>query len=84
MLAAGADAPLRGGGAVIGTGIAASEYVFELHHAGIGEQQSWVIARHQRTAGHHLMAVALEIIEEGLAEGGAANHGRGVCGEVGE
>ena len=60
VLAAGAHAFLRGGGAAVGALFPAGEDVLELHHAGIGEhQQSRVVARHQRTGGHHgLMAVA--------------------------
>jgi hypothetical protein len=68
MLAAGAHAFLRGRGAGIGALLLAGEHVLELHHAGIGEHQGRVIARHQRRGFHHRMAVLAEIIQEGLAD----------------
>ena len=48
MLAAGAHAFLRGHGALIGALFEAGEDVLELHHAGIGEHQRRVVARHER------------------------------------
>ena len=59
VLAAGAHAFLRRGGARIGALLGAGEDVLELHHAGIGEQQRRVVARHQRARRHDLVAVAL-------------------------
>ena len=47
VLAAGAHAFLRRGGAQIGALLDAGEDVLELHHAGIGEHQGRVVARHQ-------------------------------------
>ena len=76
VLAPGSYATLRGGGAAIGTMFATGEHVLELHHTGVGEQQRGVVDRNQRTAGHHLVAVIAEIIEEELAEFGAAGHSR--------
>ena len=57
VLAAGAHAFLRGGGALIGPLLDAGEDVLELHHAGIGEHQGRVVARHQRRRRHDLVAV---------------------------
>ena len=57
VLAAGAHAFLRGGGALIGPLLDAGEDVLELHHAGIGEHQRRVVARHQRRRRHDLVAV---------------------------
>ena len=48
VLAAGAHAFLRGGGALVGPLLDAGEDVLELHHAGIGEHQGRIVARHQR------------------------------------
>ncbi len=48
VLAASAHAFLRGGGAEVVALFDAGEDVLELHHAGIGEHQRRIIARHQR------------------------------------
>src|SRR3546814_12959307 len=45
VLAAGADAFLRGGRAPVGPRLRAGEDVLELHHAGIGEEKRWIVAR---------------------------------------
>ncbi len=55
VLAAGAHAFLRGGGARIGTLLQAGEDVLELHHARIGEHQGRIVARHQRRRRQHLV-----------------------------
>ena len=82
VLAAGADAFLRRGGADVGALFLAGEDVLELHHAGIGEHQRGVVARHERRAFHHGMAVAGEVVEEGGADVVAAGHG-GLVGFLG-
>ncbi len=64
VLAAGAHAFLRRGGAVVGALLEAGEDVLELHHAGIGEEQSRVVPRHERRGRHDLVAVPGEIGEE--------------------
>ncbi len=64
VLAAGAHAFLRRGGAHVVALLDAGEDVLELHHAGIGEHQGGIVARHQRARRHDLMAVALEIVEK--------------------
>ncbi len=68
VLAAGAHAFLRAHGARIRPLLQTCEYVLELHHAGIGEHQGGVIARHQRRRRHDLMVVAGEEIEEAFAD----------------
>ena len=68
MLAAGTNAFLRAHGARIRPLFQTSEYVLELHHAGIGEHQGGVITRHQRRRRHDLMVVAGEEIEEAFAD----------------
>ena len=65
VLAAGAHAFLRGGGARIGPLFDAGEDVLELHHAGIGEHQGRVVARHERRRRHDFVPVAREKAEEG-------------------
>ena len=77
VLAAGADAFLRRGGADVGALLLAGEHVLELHHAGVGEHQRGVVARHQRRAFDHLVPVAGEVVEEGGADVVAAGHGGG-------
>jgi hypothetical protein len=57
VLAAGAHAFLRGRGARIGPLLLAGEDVLELHHAGIGEHQRRVVARHERARRDDLVAV---------------------------
>src|SRR6185437_5516267 len=64
VLAAGADAFLRGSRA---RGLALflpREDVLELHHAGIGEQQRRIVARDQRRGGHDLVAAFAEELQE--------------------
>ena len=68
VLAAGADAFLRGGGAGVRALFLAGEDVLELDHAGIGEHQGGVVARHQRAGFHDGVTVAGEIVEEGGAD----------------
>ncbi|MNU71874.1 hypothetical protein D3C71_613160 [compost metagenome] len=65
MLAAGAHAFLRRSGRGIRTAFKTGEDVLELHHAGIGEHQCRIVARHQRAGGHDLMSVLLEVVEKG-------------------
>jgi hypothetical protein len=68
VLAAGAQARLDRGGAHVGTLVFAEEHVLELDHARVGEHQRRVVARHQRTRGHHRVALGGEEIEKGLAD----------------
>ena len=60
VLAAGTHALLRRRGAWKGRLHAAGEIVLERHHAGIGEHQCRIVARHQRARGDRRMAVLLE------------------------
>ena len=64
VLAAGAHAFLRRHGARVIALFQAGEDVLELHHAGIGEHQRRVVARHERTGWHDLMSVTVEIVEK--------------------
>jgi hypothetical protein len=64
VLAAGAHAFLRGGRAHVVAVLEPGEEVLELHHAGIGEHQRRVVARHQRSSTPRPRAVLLEIVEE--------------------
>ena len=57
VLAAGADALLRSGGARVVALFGAKEDILELVHAGVGKQQGGVIGGNQRGAVH--LAVAL-------------------------
>ena len=64
VLAAGAHAFLRGGSALVRPLLDAGEDVLELHHAGIGEHQRRIVARHQRRRRHDLVAVLREEIQK--------------------
>ena len=64
VLAAGAHRFLRGGGAAEWARLEAGEDVLELHHAGIGEHQCRIVARHERARGHHLVSVGPEEVEK--------------------
>ena len=64
VLAAGAHAFLRSGGALVGALLDTGEDVLELHHAGIGEHQGRVVARHERRRRHDLVAVLRKEIQE--------------------
>ena len=75
VLAAGPDHLLRGGGARVRARLLSGEDVLELDHAGIGEQQRRIVARHQRAARHDPMIVRGEIVEEGGADIVARGHG---------
>ena len=75
VLAAGAHALLRRGGAGVGAFLDTGEDVLELHHARVGEHQRGVVARYQRRGGHHLVALLLEEVEEGRSDLRKAGHG---------
>ncbi len=64
VLAAGADAFLRRDRPRIGPLFQAGEDVLELHHAGIGEHQGGVVARHERRARHDHVPLARKKAEE--------------------
>ena len=75
VLAAGAHAFLRRRRRAVGALLDAGEDVLELHHAGIGEHQGRVVARHEGARGHDLMAVLGKVIEEGRPDFVDAAHG---------
>ena len=68
VFAAGAHAALAGGGAHVVALVAAEEAVLELHHAGIGEQQRRVVARHEAGGRDHGVAAFAEKFEEGATD----------------
>ena len=68
VLAAGAQAALHGGRTHVRALVGTEEDVLELHHAGVGEQQRRVVARHQRRGAHHGVALALKERQEFLAD----------------
>src|SRR3546814_10551217 len=63
-----AHAFLRRRRPAVGPLLGAGEDVLELHHAGVGEHQGRIVARHQRRGRHHGMAVPGEVVEEGAAD----------------
>src|SRR5262249_31968391 len=76
VLAAGAHAFLRAHRARIGKLLEAGKDVLELHHAGIGEHQRGIVARHERRRRHHLVAVLGEVVEESRPDLVDAAHSR--------
>ncbi|EXI70615.1 MAG: hypothetical protein AW07_03945 [Candidatus Accumulibacter sp. SK-11] len=68
VLAAGADAFLRGRRAQVGAPVEAEEDILELVHAGVGEQQRRIVVRHERTRGNDLVALGFEEPEKLLAD----------------
>ena len=68
VLAAGAHAALAGGGAHVVALVAAQEAVLELHHAGVGEEQRGVVARHEACGRDHGVAALAEKFEEGATD----------------
>ena len=64
VLAAGADAFLRRNRRHVRALFQAGEDVLELHHAGIGEHQCRVVARHERRRRHDLVPLARKEVEK--------------------
>src|SRR5262249_44606347 len=64
MLAAQAQAPLGIGCPRVGARLLAEEDVFELDHAGVGEQQGRVVVRDERRAAHDLVPTRAEEVEK--------------------
>ena len=60
VLASGAHAFLRGGGAGVVAVLEAEEDVFELVHAGVGEEQRGVVGRDERRGVDDLVSLLLE------------------------
>src|SRR5690606_22741051 len=72
-----AHAALCGCCPAVGPGVLAGEDVLELDHAGVGEEQRRVIARHQRRRRHDLVPFRLEKGQEFLTDlGGFHSFGR--------
>jgi len=65
---AGADALLAGGHAHVGRRFCACEVVFQRGHAGVDEQEAFVLLRDQRVAGFDGVAFAFEEVEELLSD----------------
>ncbi len=78
VLAAGADALLRRGGAGVRALLGAEEDVLELVHAGVGEKQRRVIVRNERRGVDDPVPLRLKEIEEHRADfrAGAELHRR--------
>ena len=68
VLAAGADAFLRGGGAGVVALFETLEDLLELVHAGVGEEQGGVVGRQQGTAADDAMAAGVEEVEKTLTD----------------
>jgi hypothetical protein len=68
VLAAGAYAFLRRGGAGIGAPVETEEHVLELIHTRVGEQQCRVFMRHQRAGSYDGVAFGGKVIKEFLTD----------------
>ena len=68
VLAAGPNTFLRAGGAFVIPRLDPGEAVLELHHAGIGEHQRGIVARHKGRTFHDFMIIARKKVEEGRAD----------------
>ncbi len=75
VLAAGAHAFLRGGGARVFALLEAQENVLELVHPRIGEEQCGVVGRDERGAAHDAMAALGEKFQKRAADFVAAWQG---------
>ncbi len=78
VLAAGADALLRGGRRRIGPGFESGEDVLERHHPGVDEHQGRIVMRHERRRGYDLVPIRPEIVEKRAADVVGGSHGRDV------
>ena len=67
VLTPSADAALTGYGSVIGPLLSTREDILELDHPRVGKEQGGIVSWHQGTAGHDLMTVFPEELEEGAA-----------------
>ncbi len=68
VLAAGAHAFLGRRRRLVGARLLAGEHVLELHHAGVGEHERRIVARHERGGRHDLVAFLLEILKKRSAD----------------
>ena len=68
VLAAGADALLRGGRARVFALLRAQKQIFELVHAGVGEEQRRIVGRHQRGRVHAAVPLRLKKAQKQLAD----------------
>ena len=73
VLATGAQTGLHRGSAHIRALVRPQENVLELHHARVGEHERGVVARHQRAAGHHGVALGGKKVQKRLADVGNAH-----------
>ena len=67
MLAAGSQTFLRRAGAHVIAFLESKKDIFELVHAGVGEEQRGIICRQKRAGAHTRMAVPLEVLKKFFA-----------------
>ena len=68
VLAAGADAFLAGGGALVVALLEAEEDILELVHPGVGEEQRGIVRRDERGAAHDAVAALFEEFQKCFAD----------------
>src|SRR5262249_830691 len=76
VLAAGADALLRGRRTLVRALVDAREHVLELDHARVREQQRGIVGRNERARRHDLVALAAEKLEKCFANLGGLHRGQ--------
>ena len=74
MLTSRANTTLRGNRFIVWTFLYAQKNILELHHPGVGKQQSRIVPRNQGTTRHDFMIPVAEIIQEGVSDVGTAFH----------
>ena len=60
------DAALRRSGTTVWPLLDTQKNILELHHAGIGKQQRWVVVGHQAATGHNSVPLAGKILQESI------------------
>jgi len=68
VLTADAHALLAGGRALIGSLLHAQEDIFELDHAGVDQQQRWIVAGNEAAALYKGVAIGAKVLEEVLTD----------------
>src|ERR1039458_6302919 len=84
VLSAGAHALLARGRAAIAVGrrLVTEEYLLELHHPRVGEQQGGIVAGNERRTGPDDVVLAREVVEEAAADLGGLHAGKSNRGRV--
>ncbi len=80
VLAASAQTTLHRGSAYIVAFLGAKKHILELHHARVGEQQRWIVARHQTRRAHNGVTLRLEEAQKFFSYVGCFHGAYRLCG----